>query len=181
MSLGERIRSYRLERKRTVTSLAQEVGVTTSQISQIERDLSSPSVSTLKKIALALNVKVSNFFDSESDGTEIVLIRKAERKKLSLPQSHVIYELLSPNLQKDLQMFMVDLDVEGITSDLSMGHGGDECNLIIGGTVEAILGSEKYILNDGDSIFYPGNIPHRFRNIGDTPVTIISAISPAEF
>lgn len=181
MSLGDKIRSFRLEKNRTITSLAEEIGVTASLISQIERNLSSPSVSTLKKIAQALDIKISNFFETDYNGNNIAVIRKENRKKLTLPQSHVLYELISPNFKKDLQVFIVELDIEGETSEILMGHGGDECNLIIGGTVEAILGGEKFILNDGDSIFYSGDIPHRFRNIGATKITIISAISPAEF
>lgn len=181
MSLGKRIRELRTERKRSIASLAQEVGVTSSLISQVERDLASPSVSTLKKLATALGVSVTTFFEGDGYSGDSVVVRRDKRKKLFLPESKVHYEMLSPGFKKNMQVILLEFEPGGVSSEVSLGHGGEECNIILGGSVEAIIGADRYILNDGDSIYYDGSIPHRFINIGDTKVTIISAITPGIF
>lgn len=182
MSLGKRIRDLRIKQERTITSLAEEVGVTPSLISQVERDLSSPSVSTLKSIALALDVPISYFFEGEQDErSSVSIVRVNNRKKLILPKSHMTYELLSPGFRKNMQVIMTDLEPGGVSGEFAMGHGGEEWCIILDGTVEYYLSPEKYVLKDGDCIYYDATIPHRVKNIGNTKVRIISAISPGCF
>lgn len=181
-SLGKRIRDLRIKHERTIASLAEEVGVTPSLISQVERDLSSPSVSTLKSIAQALDVPISYFFEGKQDeGSSVSVVKVDNRKKLILPKSHMTYELLSPGFRKNMQVIMTDLESGGVSGEIAMGHGGEEWSIILDGVVEYCIGSERYVLRDGDSIYYDGTVPHTVKNIGDTKVRIISAISPGCF
>jgi len=180
MTLGECLREIREGKEMTIADLAKLTGMTSSHISQIERDLASPSVSSLRKLAAALNVPVSSFFSHEEQNSGAV-VRKDHRKKLKLPGAHTSYELLSPDFTKTVQMLLTRLEPGAHSSEEPMGHGGEECAYIIGGTVKFIIGGEKYTLHDGDSIYYKGQHPHKIINVGDSVVTIISAISPPGF
>jgi len=180
ITLGESIRQIREQSNMSITQLSRISGITSSHISQIERDLTSPSVSVLRKISAALGVPVSVFFTNEEQERGEV-VRHNKRKRLQLPDSHIVYEVLSPASSKNLQLLMTTLEAGVSSSEAPMSHGGEECALVTGGTVEFTIGDETYVLEDGDSISYEGSIPHKIRNIGETEVIIISAISPPGF
>lgn len=180
MTLGECLREIRESSDMTIADLAKLTGMTSSHISQMERDLASPSVSSLRKLAAALNVPVSRFFSHEEQDPGAV-VRVQNRKKLKLPGDHIVYELLSPDFTNSVQMLLTRLEPGVQSSEEPMGHGGDECAYIMGGTVQFIIGGDMYLLNDGDSIYYEGRHPHKIINVGDSEVTIISAISPPGF
>mgnify|MGYP001605049467 FL=1 len=65
MKIGYRIKDLRTQQRVTLKELAKGTGLTASFLSQLERNLASPSVASLEKIAGALNTKVSNFFEKE--------------------------------------------------------------------------------------------------------------------
>lgn len=180
LSLGDIIRKTRENADKTIKQLADETGLTSSHLSQIERNLASPSVSALRKIANALGVNISDFFVQDDSDTGVV-VHRSKRKKLSLPHSDIDYELLSPDFTSNVQLLLTRIEVGAQSSEEPMGHGGDECAVVFGGRVKFLVGGDEYILEDGDSIYYNARVPHKLTNIGDTEVTIISAISPPGF
>ena len=179
MELGQLLRDLREERGLSIVHLANELGVSSSHISQIERNVSSPSITMLKRIAHVLNVPITYFFEEETKTSSI--IKKSERKKLFLPDSNLTYELLSPSMVKDFQLLLTRIEVGGSMGDSAIGHAGDECCLITKGEVEFIVDDVTHHLEEGDSIYYPGGTPHNAVNIGNVEAIIISVISPADF
>lgn len=181
MSLGDTLRRIREKQNLNIAQLAKETGMTSSHISQIERDLASPSVATLRKIASVLNVPISTFFDQDQSEAGSVVHRN-HRKKLQLSDSDVEYELLSPDFTSTIQMLLTIIEPGVHTSEEPMSHGGkEECAVVMGGSVKFTIGGDSYTLNDGDSIYYDPRVPHKIVNTGETEVTIISAISPPGF
>lgn len=179
MELGQILRDLRVDKKISIVKLASEVGVSSSHISQIERNLSSPSITMLKKIANVLDVPITYFFEKESKSSSV--IKKDKRKKLMLPQSNLSYELLSPSNIKDFQLLLTRIEVGGKMGEAESIHAGEECCFIKKGLVEFWVDGRKHLLEEGDSIYYTGNTPHNAINVGDTEVIIISVISPADF
>jgi Predicted transcriptional regulators len=180
LTLGERLRTIRESLNLNIAELAKRTSMTSSHISQIERDITSPSVSALRKIARELNVPISTFFAGENT-LHGAVVSSNTRKRLKLPNSNLEYELLSPDFTKMTQLLLTRIDPGAESSEEPMGHNGEECALILGGSIQVVIGDQEYILKDGDSIYYEGTIPHKFLNISDTVVTIISAISPPGF
>jgi transcriptional regulator with XRE-family HTH domain len=179
MELGEILRGLREERRISIVNLAEAVGVSSSHISQIERNLSSPSISMLRKIAQVLDVPITYFFQEENKTSSV--IKKADRRKLILPDSNLTYELLSPSVVKDFQLLLTRIEIGGQMNETTSIHGGAECCYIKKGKVEFIVNGERNFLEEGDSIYYPENTPHNVINIGDVEAIIISVISPADF
>ena len=113
-SLGEKIRQRRKELGLVLTELAEMCDISPSFLSQIERDQASPSISTLHNIALALGVTVASFFADSSEDVNnahagskeraAYVVRADQRKLLIYPGSGIRNELLSPDLNREIQM-----------------------------------------------------------------------------
>lgn len=179
--LGAEIRRVRQDKGLTLNQLANMVDLTASYISQLERDMIEPSLSALRKISNALGVPVYSFLADED--SQHVLIKRDERKKLKLPNTSVIYEFISPmtsSLKEDAKMVSIYYEQEPNTwlSDDFITHNAQELIFVIEGKTDIYLGSEKFILEKGDSIFIRENVPHKMFNSGDEVVKGISVICP---
>ena len=92
--IGDRIREARKRKSITLNQLAERSGLTASYISQAERNLAEPSLSSLRKLAGALQVPLYYFLDDEIPQVQVT--RADQRRKLALPDSDIIYEYLTP-------------------------------------------------------------------------------------
>ena len=179
MSIGEQIKKIRLLRQLTIRQLAAGTGLSPALISQIERDQANPSISSLKKIADKLEVPLTALFESTSENYSQVVRRNA-RKKL-VPNNRITYELLSPNSSVAMEL-LYSIYEEGATSGEELySHKGEEGGIVIQGTMEVTVGSEVHVLNEGDSIYFKADIPHRYRNVGKGKLIAIWAITPPSF
>jgi len=179
VDLGNTIRNLRENGKMSISALAEKLEVSGSHISQLERNLSSPSITLLKKIANTFDVPITYFFEEE--GGKSTVIKGSERKKLLLPNSCLTYEILSPSSAKNFQLLLTCIEVGGRSADDPIGHDGEECCFILEGQIKAIVDNVTHELAEGDSIYYPANKPHNFINAGDKEAVIISVISPGNF
>ncbi|MBB6217836.1 transcriptional regulator with XRE-family HTH domain [Anaerosolibacter carboniphilus] len=179
--LGAKIREIRQQNSLTLNELAEKTQLTASYLSQIERDLIDPSLSSLRKIAMALKVPIYTFLTHESK--QHVLTKATQRRKLALPNSSIIYEFISPmasDKSANIKMEMVyfKLEAKSWSSEEFIIHAADECIFILKGQLEVYLDKEKYVLEEGDSIYIIENIPHRFYNPRNEVVVGISNICP---
>jgi transcriptional regulator with XRE-family HTH domain len=181
LKIGERIAELRRRRNISIKELAEKTGVTSSLLSQIERGLANPSLNSLRALALALEVPITVFFQESFNGKDLV-VRKNKRKKLQLPDSdEVIYELLSPNASKQIEFALMNIKPGVQSIEKPMAHTGEEAAIVLGGSIKLTLGEEELILNDGDSVCIPPNIPHKWQNIDKKDVMVIFAVSPPSF
>jgi transcriptional regulator with XRE-family HTH domain len=179
--LGPKIREIRQEKGLTLNELADKTKLTASYLSQIERNIIDPSISSLRKISVELGVPIYTFLTDEKK--QNVLIHAEKRKKLELPNSSIIYEFVTPmasdkEVNSKMEIIYFQLDPCSWSNDELMIHPADECIFIIEGTVELYLAEDKYTLNKGDSIYIQENIPHRFYNPTSEKVIGISSICP---
>jgi quercetin dioxygenase-like cupin family protein/DNA-binding XRE family transcriptional regulator len=175
-----------------LTKLAATCNISPSFLSQIERDQANPSISTLHEIAIALDVTVASFFVGPDDELPLTtpesrkdpiahIVRANARKTLLYPGSGIRNELLSPDLNRAIQMMYVVIPPGANTGNEPLVHEGEECGLVLQGTVEIWTGDEHYILEPGDAVYQKSTIPHRSRNIGSDDVIIVVAITPPSF
>ena len=185
--LGSRIRQHRKDRGLTLAVVAGACDISPSFLSQIERDQANPSVATLHRIAEVFDLTLADFFEESvriNNGTNNVadsgvkVVRANRRKTLIYPGSGIRNELLSPDLQRAIQMMWVVIPPGAATGDEPLVHEGEECGLVLQGQVEIWVGDQHYILGPGDAIYQPSTIPHRSRNMGDEDVIIVTAITP---
>ena len=188
-SLGAKIREHRKARGMTLTELAEQCDISPSFLSQIERDQANPSVATLHRITEEFGLTLGKFFEEpdrinnrdQPAETLAKVVRADRRKTLIYPGSGISNELLTPDLQRAIQMMWVVIPPGADTGDEALVHEGEECGVVLQGQVEIWVGDEHYVLGPGDAIYQPSTVPHRSRNIGDTDVIIVVAITPPSF
>jgi transcriptional regulator with XRE-family HTH domain len=189
--LGLRVRELRRMRDLTTRNLSELSGLSASMISQIETGRSGASVGSLTRLATSLGVPLAEFFvdgqaieagrpsrDGEPGLAKVV--RRNLRKRLQLPESHLVYELLTPDLRWPFEFLWVELEPNHPPIE-SRSHPGQECALVIAGSMHVVIADEEYVLGPGDSISFDSGVPHHIENRGRETVIQISAISPPNF
>lgn len=179
MQLGDRIRVRRRELELSLRELAERVGLTASFLSQIERDLASPSIESLRKISDALEVPIF-YFLVEPDAKSPV-VRRDKRLRLTLPDSHLTYELLTPDLNRKMEVFIAEVEPGDDNIAMELRQYTEECIYVLEGQLEMQLGEEVYLLDPGDSVYFEGPLLHRLTARGDETLRFISAITPSIF
>jgi transcriptional regulator with XRE-family HTH domain len=179
------IRAFRKQRGLSLRELASKSGLSPSLVSQVERGISEPSISSLRKIAEALDVSIFYLLDDrpglqDSPGESITkqVVRRGDRRRLTLPSSGLRYELLCPDTERNMEAWIATLQPGVATGDTLRGHPSEEFLLVLSGTMELEYGGETVLLEEGDSVYYDGREPHRLWARGDTPLRMLSVLSP---
>jgi len=178
-SLGQLVRSIRLSRGMSIEGLAKAAGVSAGGISQIERGVGNPAFTTLVKIAYGMQVPVGSFMQTDQEPPGLV-VRKENRKRL-VPSEGLIYELLTPDLKRRLEVLRVQIARDFDNSERPFVHEGEECVHMLEGELLIYIGGDEYHLEEGDSITYDPTVPHWYRNPFPRPGIIFSAITPPSF
>ena len=178
-SLGQLVRSIRISRGMSIEGLAKAAGVSAGGISQIERGVGNPAFTTLVKIAYGMQVPVGSFLQTDQEPPGLV-VRKEHRKRL-VPSEGLIYELLTPDLKRRLEVLRVQIAPGFDNSERPFVHDGEECIHMLEGELLIYIGGDEYHLNEGDSVTYDPTVPHWYRNPFSRPGIIFSAITPPSF
>ncbi|MGC8768183.1 helix-turn-helix domain-containing protein [Calditerrivibrio sp.] len=181
MSIGKKIVELRMKKNLTLRQLSKISGCSLGFLSQVERDLVSPTVSSLKKIADALEVNMMYFFDSPTK-TQRIVVRKGERNRMTNPKSKVVYELLRPQFSdSDLQALYMILEPGAFSGKDQHSHSGEEFAYVMKGRLEIVVEGEHFILEEGDSAVYKSNQPHSWKNAYDGITEVLWVNYPPSF
>jgi transcriptional regulator with XRE-family HTH domain len=183
INIGEKIRALRLQRGETLKDVAQETGLSTALISQIENSIVSPPISTLLRIAEALNVKIGFFFqEDEQEKKEYVVVRADERKPVFREGSKYGYSyksLAHGKTDRQMEPFFVHFTKEKMADEEVFCHDGEEFLYILKGTVEYLVGGERIILKEGDSLYLSSNVPHKGQIMGPEDAFALAVFHPS--
>jgi transcriptional regulator with XRE-family HTH domain len=177
MNLGKKLRRMRQARGLTAVELAQRARVTTGFISQLEHSQTVPSLQTLQRIAAVLGVSLTYFLLEETLQPQVV--RKQERPILHLGHDGACVALLSPLPAQHLELALCALPPGAVSWSTARSHAGQQCHLLLQGTVRADYGDKTYHLEEGDSILWEGTLPYRLENIGTDEARLLIATAPA--
>lgn len=180
IALGGTLQRARKEQGLTVAQLSQRAGVSSGLISQLERGQGNPSFQTLSRLAEAVRVPLGHFLQGESEPRQMV-VRRDARKKLVLPQDHLVYELLTPGLRGQLEVLRTQVPPGWSNEERPFRHAGEECVHLLEGRLEVQVGTEFFTLEEGDSITYDPSVPHWWRNPGPESAVIIGSVTPPSF
>jgi len=173
-ALGDRLRARRKGMGSTLKALADRFGVSASFLSQIDRARASPSFAALIAISRALEVPVYYLLPESPDP----VFRHDRRRKLTVPGSSMVYELLCLGLQGSMEVSLGRMSVGSTSSEQPLARATEEFILVPEGCMDVELGTGLYRLEPGDSIYHHGVVPHRYRAVGDEDVVFLSAVSP---
>lgn len=180
MTMGQRIRSIRKQKKLTLSAAAALAAISVSFLSEIERDRGNPSISVLKRIAYALEVNFTNLFGEEE---RRVVVRKHERRQLVHSEgSRLTWYALSSGSKNKMGPVWGVLEEGASAGAVGVGHSeGEEFLTIISGRLEFILGNERFILEQGDSVYYDATLPHSYKNMWKGETVLMAVTAPPTF
>lgn len=168
----------------TVRELATAAGVSAGSISEIERGRGNPSFQTLFRVSQALGLQVGDLigeYEAEDPQRNATVVRRHRRKRLQLGDDGLVHELLTPNLQRDLEMLLTVVPAGFSNEDDVFQHVGEECVFVLEGTLEVQVGSELFQLETGDAITYDSGVEHWWRNTSGHDARVVGAVTPASF
>jgi transcriptional regulator with XRE-family HTH domain len=179
--LGERIQHLRVEHRYSIRKLASLAGVSASLISDVERGKVEPSISTLKRVAEALDTTLIYFF-SEPTGGNGRVVKAGERRILGEDSaSGVRFELASPSDADSIEAIFGRYDIGASTGEAPVTHDGEEWGMVLRGRLKVWVGDEIYFLEPGDAIYFPSNVPHRMANVAEDVTEYIWIDTPKSF
>lgn len=172
--IGKKIIEYRRANALTIRDFSELTGLSTSLISQLERDLANPTLSALKSIASALKIPLFSLFVEELDN-ETLILRKEDRKKIFNPnEDHVLYDVLTPSpLKSNVELLLMNLKPHSETFGGFSKHEGEEIAFILEGETYIMFEDEEFLLSEGDTARILPNRKHKFRNTMDKDIKVL--------
>jgi transcriptional regulator with XRE-family HTH domain len=176
VDVGARLRQLREERKLSMRSLATASGLSANALSMIERGKTSPSVSTLYKLADAMGVPITSFFGEQSTRQPVIFVRNQERSRV--PFSRGVWEGLGgEKFSGRVEPFMLTLESGVSSGPHTMTHSGHEFVFCLRGQLDYFIENEVYTLTSGDSLLFTAQLSHRWRNPGKTVTNALIVLS----
>jgi len=182
LAIGRKIRRLRQKRRLTLQDLSGKTGVPKETLSQIENETLAPPISTLMKIAKALEVDITFFFQEVEAHEKVVVVRAHERERLDTRHhgravSGYFYEALAYKKgKKHMEPFLVEFEVKDKKEMVFFSHEGEEFIFVLEGELEFRTPDEVHILSPGDSLYFESDIPHAFRGIGTANAKALAVV-----
>ena len=179
MGIGEKIKTLRLQNSLTQEELAERSELTKGFISQVERDLTSPSIATLVNILEGLGTNLQKFF-SESIDEKIVFSKEdafeTENEELKYKLKWII-----PNAQKNaMEPILIEIQPGGKSKEMET-YEGEEFGYVVNGSIFINMANKKYKVKKGESFYHRANLNHFIENAGKTKAIIIWVSTPPSF
>ena len=168
--IGRRLRALREARRLTVAQLAEAAGVSKGFLSRLERDLTSPSVSTLVTLCQVLGASPGDVLDAP----EVTVVRLADAPAISLGGEGIRERLITPRGSRDLQILRADIAPRGRgEAELYTVDCRVEAVHVVTGRLELRTTEAVHLLEEGDTVTFPGREPHSWANPDDRPAVVL--------
>lgn len=177
-SIGDRIKMLRQAKSLTQEELATRAGLTKGFISQVERNLTSLSVESLIGILDALDEKPSRFFDGAFD--EKIVFKLKDRVELEIDEV-AKFQILVPAAQNRLMDPALMELAAGEKTPEEGPHEGEEFGLVLGGTIDLVLGEKTFRLRKGECFYFEATKRHHIENSQKKKAIVLWVSSPPNF
>jgi len=171
VSVGKRIKALRTKQGLALRALAQRCGVSANAISLIERGENSPTVSSLHRLATALGVPITEFFQAEESTSSVFV---APGQGMWIQNDDVKLESLGYGLpNQQLEPFRMIVEPGGNNCCDGISHAGEEFVYCISGELEYYVDENHYHLKAGSSLLLDASHPHGWRSINEEPAVLL--------
>ena len=178
VDIGDRIKRRRLRLNLTQEELAARTELSKGFISQLERDITSPSIATLVDILEALGTDIASFFNEKP--AEKVVYRAEDMFEKEEADGQTVRWLVTDAQKNALEPILVLLPA-GAASGPDDPHEGEEFGFVLAGAVTLLLGEARYRIRKGDSFYFHPNVTHEIRNTGKAEARILWVSTPPSF
>ena len=177
MQIGSKIKRLRQQLNLSQSALAARCALTKGYISQLENDLTSPSIATLMDILAALGTDLSEFFKKEDDHR----VTFSENDFIEKHEDGMVLKWIIPNAQKnEMEPVLVEL-LPGASTSVDFPHDGEEFGYVLDGKICITLGESKYVCKKGETFYYEASKSHSIKNVGKTSARILWVSTPPNF
>ncbi len=179
MEIGARIKNRRVALGLTQEELAERSELTKGFISQVERDLTSPSLISLSDILDALGTNLAEFFKEEETHQEV--FSKEDYVIMEDDENLNEVKWLVPGAQKnEMETIIIKIRPEGSSRTLAPTEG-ENFGYVLKGKVILNIGENEYVLGKGDSFYSSCEKPRKLSNNGKTDAIVLWTTSPPSF
>lgn len=179
VQVGKKLREMRTRHGLSLRALANLSGLNVNTLSLVENGKSSPSVSTLQQLALALNVPIAAFFESEPVAKQIVFTPADQRQHVILGSTQ-LHDLGKDLAGRVVQPFIVTLQPETGSGDRMIVHTGHEFVYCLSGSIRYQIEQDEYFLKTGDSLVFEAHLPHCWENPDEETAQILLILFPSD-
>lgn len=177
MELGTKLKEMRQCKGLTQEELADRCELSKGYISQLENDLTSPSIATLTELLRALGSSLGEFFKEEKED-KIVFSAEEYSEKQS---DGMVWDWLIPNAQKNMmEPVLAELD-EGAETQSDFPHEGEEFGYVLKGKIAVCLAEKKYHAKSGESFYFKADKLHKIVNVGNGKAKFLWVSTPPNF
>lgn len=176
VDVASSLRELREARGISMRTLATKSGLSANALSMIERGKTSPSVSTLYKLADALGVSITAFFGAETEKKQVVFLKQDERSRMSFTRG--LFEALGgEKFVGRVEPFMLTLESGASSGPHSIVHSGHEFIFCLRGHLDYAVEKEVFHLGAGDSLLFASKLQHKWKNPSNTVTNALIVIS----
>lgn len=176
VAIGSRLRAERQARRMTIEQVAEATGLTKGFLSRVERDLTSPSVSSLVTLCQVLSLDIGDLFSAP----ETFLTRHEEGPRISLGGHGISERLLTARSERRVQIIRAVIRPRGRgESELYSVDCEVDVLHVISGQLTLIMANERYELAAGDAVTFPGREPHTWINPTEAETVVLWTLVPA--
>lgn len=177
MDIGFKIKELRMQKGLTLEELASRSELTKGFLSQLERNLTSPSICTLTDVLEVLGSNLSDFF--KEDTAEQIVFTKEDFYTDERDDSTVTW--IVPNTQKNaMEPILLELPYNGESFQVSP-HSGEEFGMVLEGSVELMVDKDVYTIKKGETFYMDGKRFHKLVNKKKTTAKIVWVSTPPLF
>ena len=170
-TIGERIKTLRTGQGMTLAELGEKANLSTSYLSQIERDKTSPSLTTLETIAKSLNIGLRTLFETDDEAAFVLRARKETNTPTH--RDPVVRQPLMPQIgNPEIEVYRITFHPRSAPEQIEQ-FTGEEIIYMLDGELTISIGDERFVLTAGDSIHYDALLFHSWKNESSDFCTII--------
>ncbi|MGE4320883.1 MAG: cupin domain-containing protein [Acholeplasmataceae bacterium] len=179
MDIGKKIRALRLGNNLTQEELANRLELTKGYISQLENNLTSPSMQTFFSLLEVLGTDVHQFFSLEEEQT-VVFKKDDFYEKENEQLKHMISWIVPNALKYEMEPIIIDIEPGG-QSEIDDPHPGEEFGYVLEGQVILVLNKKRYVIRKGETFYYLANKEHYLLNQSNQHTKILWISTPPMF
>lgn len=165
--IADNLKNLRRDMHLSLSEAAERTGVSKSMLGQIERGESSPTISTLWKIATGLQVSFTSLMERSEQGTQI--LSEADMKPVISDHGHFrLYPIVPAHRDRTFEVIDLELDPGAVSDSRPHADGTEEFVLVYQGELEVRLGEKGeacFTVPQGSVISYRADCRHTYRNV----------------
>ena len=182
-SIGEKLRSMRLRKSMGLVELGKHTGLSAALLSKLERGKLFPTLPTLLRIAMVFGVGLDYFFTDERKRRVVGVVRREKRIRLperpGTPDLQYYFECLDYRAtERKLSAFLADFQEVPLEKLKTHQHAGVEFLFVLKGSLTIKIGSEEFLLEPEDAIYFDSAVGHSYRRRGSKPCTGVIVTVP---